>query len=50
MDRICRWAISYKKCNVLEKGKLSGDEYKIDSQTIVLVENVVDVRVTMTIS
>jgi len=53
LDKICRWAhewqlpISYTKCNVLEIGKPSGAEYKMSSQTIVPVDNVVDLGVTI---
>jgi len=35
------------KCNVLEIGKPSGAVYKMDSQTIVPVEKVVDFSVTI---
>ena len=53
LDKICTWAhewqlpILYTKCNVLEIGKPSGAEYKMSSQTIVPVDNVVDLRVTI---
>ena len=53
LDRLCRWAhewllqISYTKYNVLEIGKPSRAEYKMNSQSIVPVKNVVDLGVTI---